>query len=1202
MAGETWDFWIDRGGTFTDVVARRADGHLETRKLLSENPGLYADAAIEAMRRVLNVAPGLALPASRIGAIKMGTTVATNALLERKGEPVLLVTTEGFADQLRIGTQNRPKLFVRNIVLPSPLYAKAIAVEERITAHGEILTPLNAIDARAQLSLAHAEGLRACAIVLMHGYRYPEHELRLAEIARELGFSQISLSHRVSPLMKYVPRAGTTVADAYLTPVLKRYVARIEAAGDGPLPIRFMQSNGGLTGTAHLSGKDAILSGPAAGVVGVVETAKAAGFTRIIGFDMGGTSTDVSHCDGAYERQEETEVGGVRLRVPMMAIHTVAAGGGSILTHDGMRMRAGPESAGADPGPAAYGKGGPLTVTDANLLTGRLAPDFFPRIFGPRQDEGLDEGIVSAKFAELSAEIGKSPEDVAEGFLSIAVDNMAEAIKRISLARGYDVTQYVLSTFGGAGGQLACRVADALAIPAILIHPMSGVLSAWGMGLASARRQAHEAIERPLGDELRANLDEASGRLRERVIVEVASEDVAPQDIETTATLFVRYAGTDTSLPVPDGPIKAVADAFREAHRQRFGFLNDAGKLIVESLTVEAIGRSATPPRMAAAPLRSDGSALRPARPHRLYTNGAWAEGAIYLRAQMCAGDRIEGPALIAEENGTIIVEEGWRAEMRADANLLLSRARALPPRRIEGTDADPVLLEIFNNRFMSIAEQMGATLEKTASSVNIKERLDFSCAIYDGEGNLIANAPHMPVHLGSMGASVEAIRKAHKVMADGDAYVVNAPYGGGTHLPDITVVTPVFIGAGAPLFFVAARGHHADVGGVTPGSMPPFSRTLDEEGIVLDAIPLVAQGEFLEADLRARLASGPYPSRNPGQNIADLKAQVAACRKGAQELSRMVGEFTKPVVTAYMRHVQDNAEEAVRRVVTVLKDSSFETRMDGGACIKVRVSVDRLNRTARIDFSGTSAQLPNNFNAPLPVTTAAVLYVFRCLVDSDMPLNAGCLKPLTIVAPEGSMLNPRYPAAVVAGNVETSQAITDALFAALGQMAAAQGTMNNLTFGNDRFQYYETICGGAGAGPGFDGQSAVHTHMTNSRLTDPEVLEWRFPVLVEEFAIRQGSGGKGRFRGGDGVRRLIRFREAMTMSILSTRRETHPFGLMGGGDGKAGRNTLILADGTRVELSGCDQREVPAGAAILIETPGGGGFGAPKDAGEPDL
>ncbi|HEY7609299.1 MAG TPA: hydantoinase B/oxoprolinase family protein [Alphaproteobacteria bacterium] len=1220
-ASARWQFWIDRGGTFTDIVAKRPDGALVTHKLLSENPERYRDAALQGIRELLGVKPGAPVPAARIEAVKMGTTVATNALLERKGERTLLVITKGFADALRIAYQNRPKLFVRNIVLPELLYERVVEVDERITAKGEVLKAPDLAAAERDLRAAHAAGIRAAAIVFMHGYRFPAHERAAAALAKKIGFTQISVSHEVSPLMKLVGRGDTTVVDAYLSPILRRYVDQV--AGElGGARLMFMQSNGGLTDARRFQGKDSILSGPAGGIVGAVRTAEMAGFGKIIGFDMGGTSTDVSHYAGTFERAFETLVAGVRMRAPMMQIHTVAAGGGSILHFDGTRYRVGPDSAGANPGPACYRRGGPLCVTDANVMLGKIQPAFFPKVFGPGGDQPLDGAVVRKKFAALAEEIraktgnARTPAEVAAGFIKIAVENMANAIKEISIQRGYDVTDYTLQCFGGAGGQHACLVADALGMTRIFIHPFAGVLSAYGMGLADVRALREKAVEVKLGEGALPGIATSLDALADEAKAELLAQGIDPGRIEILRRVHVKIEGTDTALVVDFGTapgaagVAEIAERFDAAHRQRYGFVVPDKARIVEAASVEAVGHTesagAEAGAISAAPRDR---VLSPLDRVEMHCDGAVRHTPVYDRAKLAAGDTIDGPAIIIEANATTIVEPGWRAEAMPAGPLVLARVVALDRGKAVGTEVDPVMLEVFNNLFMSIAEQMGSVLENTSYSVNMKERLDFSCAIFDERGDLIANAPHMPVHLGSMSESVKVvIRERGGKMNPGDVYVLNAPYNGGTHLPDVTVITPVFDDqpgrSGAEksiLFYVGARGHHADIGGVTPGSMPPDSKTVEEEGVLFDNFLLVDRGEFREEALRQHLASGKYPARNPYQNVADLKAQIAACEKGVQELRRMVGQFGLDVVHAYMKHVQDNAEEQVRRVLGALKDGSFENPLDNGGVIKVKITVDRSKRSARLDFTGTAAQLPTNFNAPSAVCRAAVLYVFRTLVDDEIPMNEGVLKPLEIVIPPGSMLNPRYPAAVVAGNVETSQLITETLYGALGLQAAGQSTMNNVTFGNAQYQYYETVAGGAGAGPGYDGASCVQIHMTNSRLTDPEVLEWRFPVLLEDFRIRRGSGGKGRWRGGDGAIRRLRFLEPMTVSILSSRRAYAPFGMAGGAPGARGRNWVERAHApgeapVLVPMTGTDKCEVNAGDVFVVETPGGGGYGVVEE------
>ncbi|MFY9829258.1 MAG: hydantoinase B/oxoprolinase family protein [Rhodoplanes sp.] len=1354
----SWDFWIDRGGTFTDVIGRRPDGTLVAHKLLSENPEAYRDAAVQGIRDLLGLRRGDPIPIERIGAVKMGTTVATNALLERRGERTLLVVTKGFRDALAIGYQARPRIFARQIIKPELLYERVVEVDERARADGTVEREPDLAAVRTELTRALADGIKAVAIVFMHAYRFPAHEQRLAQLAREMGFSQVSVSHEVSPLIKLVGRGDTTVVDAYLSPILRRYVAQVAQelsspirivssspspgggrspraarregvnakrsesphpgrfAADPPPPgeggredvaLMFMMSSGGLTASELFQGKDAILSGPAGGVVGMAETGREAGFDRLIGFDMGGTSTDVSHFAGEYERAFETEVAGVRMRAPMMLIHTVAAGGGSILHFDGARFRVGPDSAGADPGPTCYRRGGPLAVTDANVMVGKLIPEFFPRIFGPEQNQAIDAVAVREAFVALAREVGggRSAEEVADGFITIAVENMANAIKKISVQRGYDVTRYALNCFGGAGGQHACLVADALGMTTVLVHPFSSLLSAYGMGLADIRATRQQAIEEPFGDAALAAIAAAGARLGAEARDEVIGQGVAPTDISVHVRAHIRYAGTDTALEIPalsiDPPLEgegrepkrsvgerggvkgaleessppaalsaatsplqgevnepSLADmksAFEAAHKARFGFIDQAKQLVVEAVSVEAVGGGAK----FAEPLhdKTDGSLPAPAHRSRFYSTGRWHDASIYERGQLAPGHRVPGPAIIIEPHQTVVIEDGWRAEVSEKNHLVLRRVVPLERRHAIGTEADPVMLEVFNNLFMSIAEQMGVVLQNTAYSVNIKERLDFSCAVFDGDGALVANAPHMPVHLGSMDRAVETIIRENKgAIAPGDVYAINAPYNGGTHLPDITVCTPVFeqstrtdppspggggwaaerpgwgdhpdtvvftpsrraqrgdlpppgggedvaaLAAVSPnpaspadpriLFWVASRGHHADVGGVSPGSMSPHATTIDQEGVYIDNFKLIERGRFREQALYDLLTKAKYPVRNPLQNVNDLKAQIAANEKGVLELRRMVEQFTLPVVQAYMKHVQDNAAESVRRVIDRLHDSEFSYEMDQGTVIKVRIAVDKERREATVDFTGTSPQQPDNFNAPEPVTRAAVLYVFRVMVDDDIPMNGGCLRPIRIIIPAQSMLSPEYPAAVVAGNVETSQAVTDALFGALGALAAAQGTMNNLNFGNARYQYYETICSGSPAGPGFDGADAVHTHMTNTRLTDPEVLEFRYPVLLEDFHIRKGSGGRGKWHAGDGIRRTIRFLERMECTILSGHRRVRPFGLAGGEAGEAGENWVRREDDRMEKLKACDATILEPGEAIIIQSPTAGGYG----------
>jgi 5-oxoprolinase (ATP-hydrolysing) len=1200
MSNSCWDFWVDRGGTFTDIIGRDPHGNIKAHKLLSENPENYKDAAIQGIRDLMGIKPQERIPADQIASVKMGTTVATNALLERKGERTALFITKGFRDALEIGYQARSDIFARHIIKPELLYETVCQVSERVTARGECLQALDREKARRDMQTVYNSGIRAIAIVLMHGYRFCDHEKQLASIAEEVGFTQISTSHQTSPLMKLVGRGDTTVVDAYLSPILARYVEQVARQlginendqSETSIQLMFMQSSGGLTAANLFKGKDAILSGPAGGVVGMVQTGKMAGFEKLIGFDMGGTSTDVAHYDGDFERSFETEVAGVRMRAPMMRIHTVAAGGGSLLKFDGSRFRVGPESAGANPGPTSYRRGGPLAVTDANVMLGKVNPDYFPSVFGPNGDQPLDRAAVKVAFEKIADQTAdnKSPEQVAEGFIRIAVENMANAIKKISVERGYDITSYALNCFGGAGAQHACLIADNLGMKTVFIHPLAGVLSAYGMGLADISASRDQAFEIPLADTSIPPLQKAINELTTANLVELEGQNISPSDTRTARQVHLRYEGTDTPLLVPFAKTEKMRANFEQAHRKQFGFTTPDKPVIIEALTVETTGGGA---QIVEPESDYQQSAATPVSETKFFSSNQWHNAPVFARNNLQSGNRITGPALIIEDHNTTIIEDGWRAVVTTRKHLVLNRVKQLDTARAIGTDADPIMLEIFNNLFMSIAEQMGVTLEKTALSVNIKERLDFSCAVFAADGSLIANAPHMPVHLGSMDKSVETIITANPVMAPGDVYVLNAPYNGGTHLPDITVVTPVFDRAEKQvLFYVASRGHHADVGGIAPGSMTPRATNINEEGIVIDNFKLVDRGTFQQDELLEILTGGPYPCRNPDQNIGDLKAQVAANEKGVQELMKMVDQFTLEVVQAYMGHVQDNAEESVRRFIDALHDCAFEYEMDQGAIIKVAIRVDKKARTADVDFTGTSPQQPTNFNAPSPITRAAVLYVFRCMVDDNIPMNAGCLKPINIIVPEDCMLAPKYPAAVVAGNVEVSQALTDTLFGALGAMAAAQGTMNNFNFGNETYQYYETICGGSGAGPDFDGTSAIHTHMTNTRLTDPEILEFRYPVMLEDFHIRRGSGGKGKHNGGDGTQRTIVFREKMDVSLLTGHRKIPPFGLNGGGHGQSGQNTCRRKDQTLEPLQGCDQTVVEAGDAIIIQTPTGGGFG----------
>lgn len=1178
----TWRFAIDRGGTLTDVVATTPCGRLVTDKLLSVNPGHYADAASEAVHRLM-----ARHGAAPIAEMRVGTTVATNALLERKGERVALLITKGFGDALRIGTQARPEIFARHIILPEQLPARVVEIAERVAADGSVLQALDESAVAAELAQLRQDGFDALAIILMHGWKYRGHEARLVDMARAAGFRQVSTSHEVAPLIRLIPRGDTTVVDAYLSPVLRRYTDTLTKELPPVERLRFMQSNGGLAEVGAFRGKDAILSGPAGGVVGMVAAAAPLGYKKLIGFDMGGTSTDVAHYAGHYELTGDSVVAGVRVAAPMMQIHTVAAGGGSICTFDGARFRVGPHSAGADPGPACYRKGGPLTITDCNLYLGRIDPAFFPCVFGPDGNQPLDARAAETALKAIASALPepRSLAEIAEGFLAIAVDNMAAAIRRISVARGHDVTTYALACFGGAGGQHACRVADALGMETVLVHPLAGMMSAFGIGLAPVKAIREVSVGEPLEVDFSGPLEALEAEAREALL----AQGIAAEAITLERRARLRFAGSDSTLEIACDAPAAMAEAFRKLHRQRFGYSDAAAAIIVEALSVEASGDAGGLGVLEVEPQAVEGSGAG---------SGPWPS---ITRAAMPQGKVLAGPLLILDQGSTTVVEPGWQARLANEGSLILTRALPLTREHAGGTAVDPVRLEIFNNLFMAIAEEMGAVLQSTATSVNIKERLDFSCALFDREGALIANAPHIPVHLGSMGDSIARVIEARGDRRDGrgfrrgDAYVHNDPYRGGTHLPDVTVIVPVFYdkASSEPDAFVAARGHHSDIGGIAPGSMPPHSQTITEEGVLIDNLLMVDEGAFDEAGVRRILSHGPYPARNPARNLSDLRAQLAACTRGAELLCAAASEHGRAVIAAYMGHVLANAEESVRRLLARLPEGAFAYPMDNGAEVQVAIRIDRDTRSATFDFTGTSAQLPGNFNAPRSITRAAALYVLRCLIDDAIPMNDGCLRPVTLIVPEGSMLNPRPGAAVVAGNVETSQVVTDALFAACGALAPSQGTMNNFTFGNAAHQYYETICGGSGAGPDHDGTSAVQTHMTNSRLTDPEILETRLPVRLDEFSIRKGSGGDGAHRGGDGVVRRMTFLEPIEVNLLANRRSIAPRGLKGGGDAAPGRGWIERADGSREELGATGSARLKAGDACIIMTPGGGGYGA---------
>lgn len=1185
-----WRFWIDRGGTFTDVVARSPDGLLSTAKLLSENPECYRDAATAGIRVAAGLPFDAPIPAGLIDHVKMGTTVATNALLERKGARTLLLVDRGLRDLLRIGHQSRPRLFDLDIRLPAALHEAVEEVGGRVSIAGELLDPLDENAVAAMLADYRARGFEACAIALIHAWKFPDGEIRLANLARAAGFPQVSASHEVSPLAGLVARASTVVVDAYLSPVLRRYVDRV-GAELGEAPLFFMQSNGGLVAAGDFRGKDAVLSGPAGGVVGAVRTALAVGETKVVGFDMGGTSTDVMLYAGAFERSLDTRIAGVQMRVPTMAIDTVAAGGGSVLSFGGERFRVGPDSAGANPGPRGYRRGGPLTVTDANIMCGKIISSHFPAIFGPEGNAPLDLAAVQQGFAELAAQAGNpDPREVAEGFLRIAVTNMATAIKRMALARGQDLAEFTLQCFGGAGGQHVCQVADELGMTRILIDPFAGVLSAYGMGLADQIATRQRTVELKAEADNVAELCAIADTLAREAVSAVPA---GAARVIVTANL--RYQGTEAALGVPFAGPADMRAAFEQAHRARFGFATPDRALIVETLVAEAVVVGDPTPR----PPIAAGPWPEPVATAEIWTDGHLLAAPVYDRRQLVRGQVIDGPVMIFEAIATTVVEPGWRTEVLDNGTLLLTAQGREERAHATGDKPDPVLLELFNGLFMSAAEQMGAVLESTSTSVNIKERLDFSCALFNARGELIANAPHVPVHLGAMGESVRAVIASRAgSLRPGDSIALNNPFNGGTHLPDITLVTPVFDPEGHEIrFFVANRGHHEDIGGTTPGSSPADSRSLAEEGVVIDDLLIATRDGFRETAFRDVLGSGDYPARNPDVNVADIKAQIAANQIGARELNGLVGRYGWPLVVAYMDHVIANAEESVRQVIDRISDGAFVYEMDDGTPLQVRITIDHENRGAVVDFTGTGAQRDGNFNAPPAITRAAVLYVFRCLIGEDIPLNEGCLKPVTIIIPAGSFLSPDPGRAVVAGNTEVSQAVCNALLGALDAAASSQGTMNNLLFGTERFQYYETICGGTGAGPGFNGTGPVHSHMTNTRITDPEILELRYPVRLEHFGVRRGSGGEGRWRGGDGVVRRIRMMEPATVTIVGSRRVVPPFGLAGGAPGAVGRQWVEHADGSRVVLSGTDRVQLAAGEAIVIETPGGGGYGVKETA-----
>ena len=1194
-----WQFWIDRGGTFTDIVGRKPDGSIVIDKLLSENSSHYKDAAVAGIKKLLNLSQNERIPVDKISSVKMGTTVATNALLERKGDKTLLLITKGFGDLLRIGYQNRPLLFDLNIKLPELLYDRVFEVSERLDSKGNIIRDLDEESVRDTLRKAKLDGINSVAIAFMHSYLNPIHEEKIAQIASEEKFSQISVSYKVSPLMKLVGRADTTVVDAYLSPILRRYVDQVSTELDSTksTKLMFMQSNGGLTDANLFQGKDALLSGPAGGVVSMVQTGLQAGFSKLIGFDMGGTSTDVCHYSGEYERSFETEVAGVRIRAPMMQINTVAAGGGSILSFKDGRFQVGPESAGAIPGPASYGKDGPLTVTDCNVLLGKLHPEYFPNVFGKSGKEPLNIEIVKDKFLLMSKEVSKKTDGsqidiflLAEGFLKIAVENMANAIKKISIQRGYDVTKYTLNCFGGAGGQHACQVADSLGITSVFLHPYAGVLSAYGMGLAEIRSIKESHFESDI-----ENINEAKNLIKNLSVN--ASNSVINQGIKKSSILlikkaFLHYQGSHQNLEITFDDVEIMRNSFEIEHKKRFGFYVKGRKILIEMLTVEAVGKSSE--NYDFSNIENPSTDAIAIDNKEMIVNGLKISIPIYQRSNLKVEQIISGPAIISEPTGTNIIDEGWSANLDKFYNLILNRTEKKLNQKSIGTSVDMVMLEVFNNLFMNIAEQMGATLANTAYSVNIKERYDFSCALFNASGALVANAPHVPVHLGSMSEAIRTVIKLNQnnIFA-GDVFVLNAPFNGGTHLPDVTVITPVFDKLKKEiLFFVASRGHHADIGGKTPGSAPPDSKHIDEEGVLIDNFKLFEKGVFRENEMKTILASGKYPCRNIEHNMADLAAQVAANETGIREINSMINQFGIQTVHAYMDHVQDNAEECIRNAITNLKEGKYEYELDNKEFIKVDIKIDKAKREATIDFTGTAEKNPFNYNAPIAVCHAVILYVFRTLVGTNIPLNEGCFKPLNIIIPNNSMINAQYPSAVIAGNTEVSQLTCNALFGALGVIAGSQATMNNFVWGNDKIQNYETICGGTGAGPDFHGASAIQTHMTNTRSTDPEVLEFRFPVRLEEFSIRKNSGGKGKYNGGDGATRKLRFLEKMIVTTLCSHRKVPPFGVKGGKPGECGKEWLERKDGSIEKLEGNDSCNVENGDLFVMQTPGGGGYG----------
>lgn len=1254
-------FSIDRGGTFTDIYAEvPGSPGFRVIKLLSEDPANYADAPREGIRRVLaeylgEEIPDGEVPAAPIEWIRMGTTVATNALLERKGARCALVITQGFGDLLQIGYQDRPKIFDLEISKPELLYEKVIEVPERLQSlatseppagaevvtgiSGERLAILEAPDLdalRTRFEALLAEGIHSLAVVFAHAYAWPAHEEAVGALAREMGFTQVSLSSQVMPKVKLVARGDTTMVDAYLNPHISAYLASFRAGFSHPLTdgrLLFMQSDGGLAPAESFTGSRAILSGPAGGVVGyAMTTFEKERRKPVIGFDMGGTSTDVSRFGGDYELAFETELAGVRVQAPQLQIRTVAAGGGSRLFFDATMFRVGPESAGAHPGPVCYRKGGHLAVTDANLVLGRLQPEFFPHIFGADEKQPLDLDASRAALMRLTEEINThyraqgrpdmSVEAVALGFIEVANEVMVRPIREISVMRGFDSKDHILAVFGGAGPQHACAIARALGIEEILVHRFAGILSAYGMGLADVvveRQQPYAgAYERGSLAAVSTGLD----ALENAAVGALEDQGFGRHQIETDHYLNLRYQGTDTAIMIqrPAAEDGDFAEAFRKRYRREFGFDLTGRAIIIDDLRVRARGKAAGVTARPIAAAQGDPEILKTVP---CYFDSGWCDTEVYDLDRLGAGHAITGPAIIIHDTATILVEPNCDAEITAHGDVRIRVGRPDTGGHGVGTAADPIQLSIFSNLFMSIAEQMGRMLQKTAISTNIKERLDFSCALFGPAGELVANAPHLPVHLGSMSEAVKAQihrysggNSGHRPRLEpGDVLVSNHPAAGGSHLPDITVITPVFSSDAdgcAIIFWVASRGHHADIGGISPGSMPPHSRRLEEEGACIDSFKLVSGGVFQEEGVTALLAApgklrsraGRPPisgTRLLADNLSDLKAQVAANQKGIELVLEMVAHYGHDVVQAYMGHVQAAAEAAVREALKNLSSSKglaavgtvcAQDYLDDGSPISLALTIDRSEGSARFDFSGTGPQIWGNCNAPRAVTISAILYSLRCLIEKELPLNHGCLLPIEIVIPEGSLLDPAPDAAVVGGNVLTSQRVVDVVLKAFGVAAASQGCMNNFTFGNDRFGYYETIGGGAGAGPTWEGQSGVHTHMTNTRITDPEILERRYPLLLREFSLREGSGGAGRHRGGEGLVREVEFLDDLQMAILSERRVYAPYGLEGGGPGQRGENIFIRTDGRRLNLGSKNEIHARRGDRFRILTPGGGGFG----------